>query len=177
MPIYQQGMITLQNLSNTPIYIGGSTIAPGSINTIPIQSAQNDTGLLTLMQTGAVAIVGIPGYEWAAMRTAFPWINVWLPATQLPANPYTLPTTPLMNLSQSPRIWVDVPGSTVTLTLNTSPDQGATWYPLSDWNTNGTWTVSGTQQLPLPSGIPLIQGILSYSGTTAPTVTVTLTSN
>jgi len=177
MASYQQGYITLQNLSSTPVYIGGTTIAPGSQNSVPLQDALNSTGFYPLMLIGAIAVVGIPGYEWGATRAGFPWIDTWLPAKQLPSNPYTLPTTPLLSFANNARIWVNVPGSAVTLTLNTSPDQGTTWYPLSDWNSNGQWTVSGAQQLTLPAGIPLIQGILTYTASTAPTVTITLTGD
>lgn len=174
---YQQGTITLQNLSNTPIYVGGTAIAPGSQSSVPLQDALNSTGLYTLMFLGAVAVVGTPGYEWGATRAGFPWSSAWYPATQLPSNPYTLPTTPLLSFANNARIWVNVPGSAVTLTLNTSPDQGTTWYPLTEWGTDGTWTISGTQQTTLPAGIPLLQGILTYSASTAPTVSITLTGN
>lgn len=176
--MYQQGTITLLNSTNAVVYVGGLAIQPGATASIALNAAQTSTSLLQDLLTGALQIVNqVPGYEWGATPTyQAPVVTPWISDQQL-SGEYTIPTQPYWGLFSGGRVWVNPHGGEVTLTLNTSPDNGLTWYPLTDWATQGQWTVSGTpQQLPLPGGIPQLQGILTPASGTTPTVSVALSA-
>lgn len=173
---YQPGQVLIQNLSTSAQYVGGTTINPGASAAVALQNVLTQTNLTQLFNEGALAIVEAPNYVWGATPDApYPTQFAWYGPAQLPANPTVVSTTPYLGLLRNGRLFCN-PGSgiTVTVSLATSPDGGTTWYPLADWATDGAWTLTGAAQIPLPASLPLTQATISYTGATAPTVSLTI---
>ncbi len=176
--MYQQGTISLYNSTAGVLYVGGISIGPGLTVNAPLNAVQTSPDFLQNLLTGALVLTNtVPGYEWGESVTLqSPVMTPWVSDVSISSS-YTIPNQPFLGLFTGGRVWVNPHGGAVTLQLNTSPDNGATWYPLTDWQTGGTWAVSGTpQQVPLPGGIPQLQGILTPASGTTPTVSVTLSA-